>query len=116
MLPSTFYPDWTMAGMTDVQIQILLRIDRELALQRFLTDHFIPLLSERGYTLRHLLQALGSWAFELEDKAVAHHLLDAVASLDHEQTVEENHDTTNNYHPQHLDTTQIPFWTASKTG
>ncbi len=72
-------------------VQILLRIDRELALQRFLTDYFIPLLEERGYTLRHLLQALGSWAFDFEDKAVAHHLLDAVANLDREQTVNVNH-------------------------
>ena len=69
-------------------VQILLRIDRELALQRFLNDHFIPLLEERGYTLRHLLQALGSWAFDLEDKAIARHLLDAVAHLssENEQT------------------------------
>jgi len=78
--------------MTPRQVQILLRVDREIVLERFLRDHFIPLLSERGYTLRHLLQALGSWAFDLEDKAVAHHLLDAVASLSllSEQTVKEN--------------------------
>ncbi len=67
--------------MDEYAVQILLRIDRELALQRFLNDHFIPCLGERGYTLRHLLQALGSWANGNEDKAVAHHLLDAVAHL-----------------------------------
>ncbi len=88
--------------MDEHGIQILLRVDRELALQRFLNDHFIPLLSERGYTLRHLLQALGSWAFDLEDKRIANHLLDAVAHIAHEQTVNVNHDTTH-HSSQHLD-------------
>lgn len=102
--------------MDEHATQTLLRIDRELTLQRFLSDRFIPMLFERGYTLRHLLQALGSWAFGFEDKAVAHHLLDAVASLSlqQEQTLKEKHDTK--YHsPQHLDTTQIPLWSDGKT-
>lgn len=71
-----------MAGMTPKQVQILLRVKRELTLQRFLSDHFIPLLEERGYTLRNLLQALGGLAFDFKDTAVMHHLLDAVAEID----------------------------------
>ncbi|MBD2771173.1 hypothetical protein ICL16_03295 [Iningainema sp. BLCCT55] len=71
-----------MAGMTPRQIQILLRVDREIALQHFLNDHLLPLLEERGYTLRNLLQALGGLAFDQQEKVVAHHLWDGVAHLD----------------------------------
>lgn len=70
-----------MAGMTPRQIQILLRVDREIALQHFLNDHLLPLLSERGYTLRNLLQALGDLAFDQELKVVAHCLWEAVGHL-----------------------------------
>ncbi len=67
--------------MDEHGIQILLRVDRELALQRFLSDYLLPCLAERGYSLRNLLQALGSAAFDNNEK-VAHYLWDAVANLD----------------------------------
>ena len=72
--------------MTPDQVQILLRVDRELALQRFLSDYLLPCLEERGYSLRNLLQALGSIAFD-NNENVAHHLWDAVASLDNAKLV-----------------------------
>ena len=83
MLPREFFPDVTYSGMTPHQVQILLRIDRENMLERFLNNHFIPLLTERGYSLQNLLQALACCAFDRSEKAVAHYLWDAVANLDH---------------------------------
>lgn len=67
--------------MSEKEIKILLRVDRQIALQNYLHDYFIPLLLSRGYSTEDLLQALGSWTFDNESKKVAHHLWDAAAEV-----------------------------------
>jgi hypothetical protein len=52
-----------MAGMDEKTIHILLMIDRQEALYRFLRDYFIPMLSDRGYSFADLLQAIALLAF-----------------------------------------------------
>jgi hypothetical protein len=66
-----------MAGMDEKTVKILLYINRQEALYRFLRDYFIPMLSDRGYSFADLLQAIASWAFSKELKAIAHQIWDA---------------------------------------
>lgn len=61
----------------------MLRIDREIALSGFFEDHFMPLLLERGYNFRNLLQALSDMFFHRQDKVLAHLLWDGVAHLEY---------------------------------
>jgi hypothetical protein len=70
-------PTWVMDGMSPKDVKILLRVDRQEALYRFLRDYFIPLLGDRNYSFADLLQAAASWAFEKEFKAASHHIWDA---------------------------------------
>ncbi|WP_017742000.1 hypothetical protein [Scytonema hofmannii] len=74
--------------MSAEQIQILLQVDREIALHHFLRDYFIPALNDRGYTLRNLLRAMVDCAFDRDYKAVAHRIWDAVAKLDEHTLLE----------------------------
>jgi hypothetical protein len=66
-----------MDGMSEKEILILLRVNRQAALHRFLRDHFIPMLFSRGYSTTDLLQALGGWTFDKGEKITAHLLWDA---------------------------------------
>jgi ATP/maltotriose-dependent transcriptional regulator MalT len=69
--------------MPDSQIQILLRVDRQQALYKFLRDFFIPLLQQRGYQTEDLLQAAATWLYqEGNNKKAANHLLDAASEFD----------------------------------
>ena len=66
-----------MEGMDCKDIKILLKVDRQEALHRFLRDFFIPLLTDRNYSFGDLAQAAASWAFDKEFKTAAHYLWDA---------------------------------------
>ncbi|MEH2148600.1 hypothetical protein [Nostoc sp.] len=70
-------PTWIMSGMSPKDIKILLRVDRQQALYRFLRDFFIPMLGDRNYSFGDLAQAAASWAFDKGEKAAAHYLWDA---------------------------------------
>ncbi|WP_445634560.1 hypothetical protein NSTC745_06381 [Nostoc sp. DSM 114161] len=69
-------PTWVMSGMSPQDVRVLLKIDRQEALHRFLRDYFIPMLEDRGYSFGDLVQAAASWAFDQDLKAIAHHLWD----------------------------------------
>lgn len=72
-----------MTGMDEKTIKILLRVDREETLYKFLRSSFIPLLAERGYSFPHLLQAIASWLYrEVDNKKAANYLLDAMCEFE----------------------------------
>jgi hypothetical protein len=72
-----------MVGMDEKAIAILLGVNREEVLYRFLSSTFIPLLAERGYGFPCLLQAITSWLYrEGSNEKAANYLLDARSELD----------------------------------
>lgn len=67
-----------MVGMEEGQIQILLRVERQEALYRFLQSSFVPHITERGYSFADLLQAIATWLYrEGNNNKAANYLLDA---------------------------------------
>ena len=72
-----------MTGMDEKAIAILLRVNREEVLYRFLSSTFIPLLAERGYSFPCLLQAIANWLYrEGGNEKAANYLLDARSQFD----------------------------------
>jgi hypothetical protein len=72
-----------MVDIEEKQVQILLGVNRQEALYRFLRLTFVPHITERGYSFVDLLQAIATWLYrEAENKKAANHLLDAASEFD----------------------------------
>jgi hypothetical protein len=70
-----------MEGMSERDIKVILRVDRQEALHRFFGDYFIPYLADRGYSLQDLFQSLGSWCYRNDHKKAANHVWDAATEF-----------------------------------